>query len=119
MLKNTKQSLEQINEISRQILSRILEIQVNLKTVNLAKDDDTSEEQSDINKLMENRQELISCFFEQHSAEDISAEKLLINKLYQLDQELASASNSCKQSIMEQVIKLKKSNKVTKSYQKY
>jgi len=116
---STKSKLEKINNVSRQLLSRIIEVERNLKNVNQAIEDDITEEPSDILILMENRQELISHFFNQYSLKEISSEELLINELHRLDQELTTASNACKKSIMEQVIKLKKSNKVTKSYQKY
>ena len=116
---NIKHELERINEVSRQLLSRIHGIQVNSNIVAEAKESEVQEEQSNIVELMQNRQELIISFFNQYSAEEISSQKLQLNTLYQLDQELTTKSNICKQSIMEQVIKLKKSKKVKKSYQKY
>jgi hypothetical protein len=116
---STKSKLEEINNVSRQLLSRITEVERNLKNISQALEGDITEEPDDIIILMENRQELISHFFNQHSLQEISLEELLINELHQLDQKLTTASNACKKSIMEQVIKLKKSNKVTKSYQKY
>jgi len=119
VVSSTKSKLEEINNVSRQLLSRIVEVERNLKNVNQAIEDDITEEPSDFLILMENRQELISHLFNQHSLEEISSEGQLINELHRLDQKLTTSSNTCKKSVMEQVIKLKKSKNVTKSYQKY
>lgn len=114
--------IEEINEISRQLLSRILAaqkiIQENKTIVNESNHEKHITEQ-ELTGLMSERQSLISCFFEQHIKSEIALEPDLLNKMVNLDSELSSASLACKKLLSEQVIRLKKSKNVTKSYQKY
>lgn len=122
---NTKKSIEQINEVSRLLLSRILVMQTDsqvlpqerdLKNTEIQSIDDENEE---LTKLTEKRQILITHLFEQNTAESISSESELLQKMITLDSELTANAKLSKQVITEQVIKIKKSKKVTKSYQKY
>lgn len=126
MTNNVKETLTQINHVSRQLLSRIQYMQTilqenphtqaqtqgNSSTKTQKKDDELTE-------LMSNRQCLITHLFEQYSAEEIKVEHLLINEMTTLDTELSIKSQVCKNTLAEQVIKLKKSKKVTNSYKKY
>ena len=122
MLISAKKSLEQINELSRQLLSRILtmqkEIQQNSININES-NDDSSIIENELTKLMSKRHTLILCLFEQKTVKEISQELILLNEMVSLDSELSDKSKTCKQSLAEQVIRLKKRKKVTKSYQKF
>jgi len=122
-----KSSLEKINEVSRQLLSRILtmynksqeKIQNSDEDLN---DESTSDNQTpgkQLTELMANRDSLIRNFFEQNTQEEISIELNLLNEMISLDAKLSKQSKAYKQLLAEQVIKLKKSKKVSKSYQKY
>jgi len=62
---------------------------------------------------------LISELFEQNTKEDIANELTLVNEMVSLDGEITSKSQACKQMLSEQVIRLKKGKKVSKSYQQY
>jgi hypothetical protein len=121
---NTKQLLEQINEISRQLLSRILTVQKSTKK-NItdadadAPDTNSSITEKELTDLMAKRDKLIRSLFKEKLTEDISKELSLLNEMISLDSELSSQSQACKKILANQVIRLKKSKKVTKSYQQY
>ena len=127
MSKDIKSSLEQINEVSRQLLSRILTThnknQEDTANVNESNIDESvinsSVAASELIELVSTRHHLIHCLFEQNAHEEISTELNLLNEMLSLDNELSSQSKSCKNALAEQVIRLKKSKKVTKSYQQY
>jgi hypothetical protein len=121
----TKKCLEEINEVSRQLLSRILATHTDSQTTpqeldleNL-EDKAAKKESNNIAKLMEKRQTLIAQLFENNTPENISDESNLIKVMITLNNELTANAKLCKQAITEQLIKIKKSKKVTKSYQKY
>ncbi|TWX69541.1 hypothetical protein ESZ36_06140 [Colwellia demingiae] len=80
---------------------------------------DSSATDNELTELMSTRHQLIHCLFEQNTHEEISIELNLLNEMITLDAELSSQSKVCKKALAEQVIRLKKSKKVTKSYQKY
>lgn len=85
-------------------------------------DDSTGDSQvteNKLNELMANRDSLIKSLFEKNTHEEISIELILLNEMLSLDTKLSSQSKAYKQVLAEQVIKLKKSKKVSKSYQKY
>ena len=122
---NTKKSIEKINHVSRLLLSRILVMQTDsyvltqgqdLKKTEIQSIDDENEE---LTKLMEKRRVLITTLFEQNPADHISSESELLQEMIALDSELTATAKLSKQVITEQMIKIKKSKKITKSYQKY
>jgi len=120
---NIKGSLEEINEVSRQLLSRILDLQesafmISKPDTDLSSNDEFVADPSLI-ELMSKREALIHYLFEQSESADIAQEADLLNEMVSLDNELTTSSKSCKQNFAEQIIKLKKSKKITKSYQKY
>lgn len=125
MAGNTQKLLEEINTVSRQILSRILTMQTNSQVLPQDQDLKSTEisfindENKELTKLIEKRKILITNLFEQNTAENISAESGLIQDMIALDNELTANAKLSKQAITEQMIKIKKSKKVTKSYQKY
>jgi len=115
-----KKMLEKTNKISRHLLSRVLVMQNNIQEKPNVKYDSEATEQvteHELTELMDQRQNLIKNLFEQYSAEEISHEVDLLNEMVTLDSELSKRSQLCKQDLAEQVIKLKKSKKVKKSYQ--
>jgi len=115
-----KKMLEKTNKISRHLLSRVLVMQNNIQEKPNVKYDSGATEQvteHELTELMDQRQNLIKNLFEQYSAEEISHEVDLLNEMVTLDSELSKRSQLCKQDLAEQVIKLKKSKKVKKSYQ--
>jgi|TARA_R100001377_G_scaffold37112_1_gene20666 hypothetical protein len=122
-----KGSLEQINDVSRQLLSRIFTMhnksQESSATINESNNDttitDDSATENELTELMANRDSLIHRLFEQNTHKEISIELNLVNEMVSLDTELSKQSKAYKQLLTEQVIKLKKSKKITKSYQKY
>jgi len=122
---NVKKLLEEINDVSRQLLSRILATHIDSQTnhqgldLENSKDKAAKKESDDIANLMENRQKLITQLFENNTPENISSESNLIDEMITLNNELTANAKLCKQAITEQLIKIKKSKKVTKSYQKY
>ena len=123
MTNRTKKLIERINEVSRHFLSRILAVQKNLQTSpqNLDNDDvhSVNKENKELTELMENRQTLITRLFEQNTAKDIHAEPELVLDMITLDNQLTANAELSKKVITEQVIKIKKSKKVAKSYKKY
>jgi len=122
---DTKQSLEKINQVSRQLLSCILVLQIDLQVLPQERGLKNTETQSiddknkELTELTEKRQILITNLFEQNTTDSISSELELLQEMIALDSELTANAKLSKQVITEQVIKIKKSNKVTKSYRKY
>jgi len=132
-----KETLEKINTISRQLVlalsSRLLSPtlaaqntpQENHRSQAIAEplttepvpDEPVSEDK--LNELMTQRQHLISALFDQHSTEAIAIELNLLNEMITLDAQLTEQSLACKQALADQVLQLKKSTKVSQSYQKY
>ena len=125
MSNDTKQSLEKINQVSRQLLSCILVLQIDLQVLPQERGLKNTETQSiddknkELTELTEKRQILITNLFEQNTTDSISSELELLQEMIALDSELTANAKLSKQVITEQVIKIKKSNKVTKSYRKY
>lgn len=120
MPNNTKRFIEQINDISRQLLSRILSVQTSLQPTQKESSLESTEEQpsnEELTDLVTARQILITDLFEQNTSEDISSHMSLLQEMLTLDSELTTNSASCKQEIAKQVLNLKKSKKVSKSYQ--
>ena len=78
-----------------------------------------NKENKELTELMENRQTLITRLFEQNTAKDIRAEPELVLDMITLDNQLTANAELSKKVITEQVIKIKKSKKVAKSYKKY
>ncbi len=122
-----KGSLEQINDVSRQLLSRILTMfnksqenssSINESNNNIAITDDAAPE-NELIELIANRDSLLHSLFEKNTREEISIELNLLNEMVELDSKLSNQSKAYKQMLAERVIKLKKSKKVSKSYQKY
>lgn len=127
MSNDIKSSLEQINDVSRQLLSRILTMynksqekaQNSNESLNDESTNDSQAPENQLTELMANRNSLIRSLFEQNTHEDISIELNLLNEMLSLDSRLSNQSKAYKQLLAEQVIKLKKSKKVSNSYQKY
>lgn len=125
MTSNTKGLIEEINEISRQLLSRILATQNNEQrsTLDLVLDvtqtQQTDEENKKLSKLMEQRKNLISTLFEQNSSESINSQSELLQEMVSLDNELTANAELSKKSVSNQIIEIKKSKKIAKTYQKY
>jgi len=123
----TKQALEQINEVSRQLLSRILSMQESVpqdtiitnETANDEAEIDDSTVDNELTELVSKRDMLIHSLFTEKKADEIEQELDLLNEMVSLDSKLSSQSQSCKKILAEQVIKIKKGKKVSKSYQKY
>jgi hypothetical protein len=76
-------------------------------------------ENTELPKLVSERQTLITHLFEHNTAEELNSEAKLLQVMLTLDSELTTNSTLSKQELAEQVVKLKKSRKVKKSYQKY
>ena len=127
MSKVTKQAIEQINKISRQLLSRILSMQnkalENTVMISESRGDESNSNEllteHALTELMSQRETLIKSLFKENPTSDITQEHILLNEMVSLDNELSSESKACKQILAKQVIRLKKSKKVSKSYQKY
>lgn len=123
-------SLEAINELSRQLLSQ-LDIQRESaesgeqKTVLLNADEktvlDNNLQYSDeeMASLVARRHTLIDLLFKTFTQEQLSIELQLVNEMVLLDNQLTSNSQRNKQALAAQVLKLKKSKKITSFYQKY
>ena len=120
--KNTKQLLEQINEVSRQLLSRILTVKNNIQEDTVIINESNSDESITdhaLTELMSKRSRLINCLFEQKITGELAKELSLVNEMVSLDSQLSSQSQKCKDIYAEQIIRLKKRKKASKSYQKY
>lgn len=122
MTTGVKQALININDLSRQLLSCMLSGQeVSQKKT------DTQEHPAAVNtvtdkiltELLSQREGLIKDLFEQNTTQDIALALTLVNEMLALDAELARKAQTCKQALAEQVLQLKKSVKVTQSYQEY
>jgi hypothetical protein len=118
---DTKESIERINDVSRQLLSCIQSVRTSLKPSNNKSIENTESLPSnkELSELSTARQTLITHLFEHNATEDISSETVLLQEMLALDSELTANSTLSKQELAEQVVKLKKSKKVKKSYQKY
>ena len=122
MTTGVKQALININELSRQLLSCMLsgqevsqektDTQEHAAAVNTVTDKELTE-------LLSQREGLIKDLFEQNTTQDIALALTLVNEMLALDAELARKAQTCKQALAEQVLQLKKSVKVTQSYQEY
>jgi len=127
MASGTKLALEQINKVSRQLLSRILAVQNKAleKTVMISESSGDKANSNELltehafTKLMTQRESLIKALFKQNSTNDITHELTLLNEMVSLDSELSSQSQACKQILSEQVMIIKRSKKAAKSYQQY
>jgi len=119
---NTKQAIKKINEVSRQLLSRMLEMeseaQAGIHADPLVNDEEIEKKSRQTSDLTSQRQHLIELLFQQKTIQEIQAEHILINEMAALDSQLADKSQAFKNSLAEQVIKLKKSKKISNSYQK-
>jgi hypothetical protein len=140
---DTKKLLEQINNISRQLLSRIISVQDELKQDNIFTLNDTSQKMSTKNNdaankylpspineakdfvddvfsaLMNQRTLLIKTLFEQKTPEAIAIEAKLLNEMVALDNKISTHAKNCKKALTGQVITLKNRNKVSQTYKKY
>lgn len=127
MSTNTKQALEQINKVSRQLLSHILTVHnqtientlITSESNNDELNDNELNTEDELTKLLSKRDGLINCLFTQNTNEEIESELTLLNEMISLDSELSNKSQLCKQILAEKIIKLKKGTKASKSYQKY
>lgn len=122
-----KKTLEHINELSRQLLSRIITAQEKAEE-NAAGIDSTTDDapiaensiaDSELTKLMSDRDELIRNLFTHSKADELEQELSLLNEMASLDSELLLQSQACKNVLTKQVIRLKKGEKASKSYQGY
>ena len=130
MCNNIKSLLEEINKISRQILSCILSMQEETRenTASVAKVNNETDSQESANNLLtqdemsamiSTREKLIHILFEQNTLENLAREHPLLNDMKNLDNQLSTQSKAYKKMLSEQVIKLKNSKKVKNLYQKY
>ena len=69
--------------------------------------------------LVARRHTLIDLLFKTFTQEQLSIELQLVNEMVLLDNQLTSNSQRNKQALAAQVLKLKKSKKITSLYQKY
>lgn len=131
MPSKVKNSLEAIIKLSRQLLSQ-LNIQIgnnenvglvaNNPDINISNSKDTEQNLltgEQLLMLVTERQSLITSLFEVHTQDQLSVQLSLINEVVLLDEELCSLSQHHKKLLAEQVLKLRKSKKVDKFYQKY
>jgi hypothetical protein len=122
---NTKRFIEQINDVSRQILSRILATQKNVQllpqelALEVTETQLTDKKNKELSKLIEQRQKLISTLFKQNSSEDIGTQPKLLQEMISLDNELTANAELSKKAVSNQIIEIKKSKKIIKNYQKY
>ena len=117
-----KQSLEQINELSRQLLSLILDVQNKIQENTIIINESNSNQsitEDALTELMSKRDKLIRFLFKQKTTDEIEQELTLLNEMVLLDSKLSSELQACKQILSDQVIRLKKRKKVAKSYQQY
>tara|TARA_R110001583_G_scaffold86759_2_gene226559 strand:+ start:6192 stop:6590 length:399 start_codon:yes stop_codon:yes gene_type:complete len=132
VINGVKESLKQINHVSRQLLSRIQDVQNGIQEKSQTQPDSSSDTRLTDNKLPDNeltdseltglasnRQNLITHLFEHNLLEEIKAQLPLLNEMTSLDAELSIKSQACKHALAEQVMKLKKSKKMAHSYKKY
>ncbi|NQY86543.1 MAG: hypothetical protein HRT51_02175 [Colwellia sp.] len=122
MANDPKQSLEQINELSRQLLSLILDVQNKIQENTIIINESNSNQsitEDALTELMSKRDKLIRFLFKQKTTDEIEQELTLLNEMVLLDSKLSSELQACKQILSDQVIRLKKRKKVAKSYQQY
>ena len=126
MATDTKSSIEKINDVSRQLLSCIQSLRTNLEYSNDNSSTNSPEEKvgkspknSELLKLVSERQTLITHLFEHNNAEKLNSEVVLLQEMFTLDSELITSSTMTKQETAEKVLKLKKSKQAKKSYQKF
>ena len=121
MANSVKKTLIEINTLSRQLLSRINNIQSEAEGFSEEEKDSDKDDKvaNNLESLMTLRQEQIKQLFESNKLDKIKAEQALLDELIYLDKELINQSQTCKNTLAQQVIKLKKSHKVTNSYKKY
>ncbi|MCP4989666.1 MAG: hypothetical protein GY928_27505 [Colwellia sp.] len=131
MLSNIATSLEVINELSRLILSQIdiqveyskgtdkLESKPALTDSTLLDIENNPITNEQLLNLVSKRQFLITSLFETHTQDQFKTQLSLINEMVLLDEQLTSKSQKHKQALVERVLKLKKSKKVTSLYKKY
>jgi cell division FtsZ-interacting protein ZapD len=119
------ESLDNINQVSRQLLSCILAIEDNTKenqqSAKAQHQPNTNAQITDneLTQLMSKREQLIKGLFEQHTPEAIAQELTLVTDMLSLDSQLSSQASAYKTRLAAQVMQLKKSKKVTQSYQRY
>ena len=123
-----KANLETINKLSQLLIAQ-LDIRIenterdnSQQTLMAASPESSDDEQysdQQLAKLVTERHALISQLFEIYTQEQLSGELQLINELISLDNQLTSKSQHNKQALAAKILKLKKSKKVTKLYQKY
>lgn len=126
---SAKKALEDINELSRQLLSRVLaaqnrvEIETNTTVVETNDEEeselDSSFSNNELAELMSTRDKLIRDLFAQKKVDELEQELTLLNEMAALDNQLLNHSQACKNVLTKQVIKLKKGEKASKSYQGY
>ena len=143
-MSNTVQALlTKINDLSRQLLSSLdgmskkpntaspqIDTVENLAASknsakqhssdnNHANADNTENEIENLMPLMQQRQALIEKLFSEYRPEQISLAAESLQQMVDLDNALTHQASNTKQSFKQQVIALKNSKKVNKSYQKY
>ena len=140
-MSNTVQALlTKINDLSRQLLSSLADMPKKPNTASpqidsvksLAASKHSAEQGSNDNNiantdnavenlmpLMQQRQALIEQLFSEHRPEQISLAAESLQQMVDLDNALTQQASNTKQSFKQQVIALKNSKKVNKSYQKY
>lgn len=125
MTNHTKRFIEQINDISRQLLSRILATQKNVQLLpqelasEVTETQLTDKKNKELLKLMDQRQKLISALFKQNSSEDIGTQPKLLQEMISLDNELTANAELSQKAVSALIIEIKKSKKIIKNYQKY
>jgi hypothetical protein len=123
MTDTVKSYLTAINEMSRQLLSQ-LDTQLENNASEKNQQSIASNEESQLtDELLANiaaeRQSLVTKMFETFTQEKLSFELPLVNDMVSLDEQLTLKAQLNKQAIAEQMVKLRKSKKVKKLYQKY
>lgn len=127
MKNRTIKLLEEVNQVSRQLLLRILSVQKesqltpqDLVTKSGDKEQQNkSNELNELSELMQKREKLIITLFEENTKEEISLEVKLLQDMISLDKKLTDHAEQFKKLLTEQVIKIKKGKKIKKSYQQY
>ncbi len=125
MTNNVNAAINEINDISRQLLSRILAVLKKIEQKTEQSSPNASHENTDeiteneLSALMSQRQKLINNLFNHYSQQELSNESDLLNQMSALDKKLSTSSQTCKQALANQIIKLKKRDQVAQSYQKY
>ena len=92
------------------------------KTINIASSENSDDDQytdQQLAKLVTERHALINQLFETYTQDQLSIELPLINELVSLDNQLTSKSQHNKKALAANILKLKKSKKVSKLYQRY